>query len=423
MATRISVDLRIIRSLRLSRVAPIHCSSTMLSWFFRPPFRASDGSTASTLSTAAVTLLGLRVTRDQILRIAALLTLRTLVNLIDIPLDDSVQTYLWSILFSSVQAGVAVATIASVFRLGGFLGRLISNVIPPAADAAFLKLFAALVVIAGPIVAVAETAVVVYYIMRLSRRVEAAMFRAEASGVKVARAIVLSSVFAIFWSALAGIYLLWSAVIPNAYIIGFIATCIALLVLNVFLAEDGNIVEASFLALYIVAIASVGMVEEATVGAPLLGSEWLQTYRGFLCGDDVRAVTLVLTFILLLLSMSRAAQFFRVLMYGYDAVYATTGSVASAVDDKQKESSPQRQTTDHDDGIQAASIIRNDAPAHLATPSDSARTLVSTMTLLAATFRILLWARAVNVGEYLPLPCRAWQIASVTALYAIFVRM
>lgn len=400
----------------------------MLSWFIRQPLRASDGSTASTLSTAAVTLLGLRVTRDQILRISALLTLRTLVNLIDIPLDDSVQAYLWTILFSSVQTGVAVATIASVFRLGGLLGRLISNIIPPAADAAFLKLFAALVVIAGPIVALAEAAVVVYHAMRLSRRVEAAMFRAEESGVKVARPIVLLSAFALFGSSLTGIYLLWRAVIPSIYIIGFIAACVAILVLNVFLAEDGNIIEASFLALYIVAIGFVSMVEEATVGAPLLGPEWLQTYKEFLCGDDVRAVTLVMTFSLLMLSMSRAAQFFRVLVYGYDAVYATPSNTGAA-DDKQKEISPSQNNrtvrNDQEDEIQeiqTESILRNN-PSQVATPSDSARTIVSTMTLLAATFRILIWARAVNTGEYLPLPCRAWQIASITALYAIFVRM
>lgn len=114
-------------------------------------------------------------------------------NLIGIPLDESVQGYLWTVLSASVQAGVAVAAVASVYRLGGLLGRLVSNIIPPAADA-FLKLFAALVVIAGPVVALVEAAVVVYHAMRLSRRVETAMFRAETSGVRIARPIVLDGI-------------------------------------------------------------------------------------------------------------------------------------------------------------------------------------------------------------------------------------
>lgn len=234
---------------------------------------------------------------------------------------------------------------------------------------------------------------------------------------------MLASAFALFGSSTVAIYILWIAVILIVYIVGFIIACIAILIVNVFLAEDGNIIEASFLALYIVTVACTAMVEEATVGAPLLSSQWLQTYGAFLTSDDMRAVTLVVTLMLLFLSLGRAAQFFRVLVYGHDAAYAIDGSM---VDDNQKENDSQQTTQTGndapDDEIQRRPTSLNSSVPKTA-PSNTARTAVQALTLLAATFRVLIWAGAINTGEYLPLPCRAWQIATVTALYAIFVRM
>lgn len=380
--------------------------------------RGPGVSSGPTLSTAAVTLLGLRVTRDQVLRISALLTLRTLVNLIDIPLDDGVQTYLWSLLFSSVQAGVAIATVAGILRLDGILGRIVSTIIPPSADAAFLTLFAGVVVIISPIVSLVESAIVVYYVMSISRRIETSMFRAEASGASVVRPIVILSAGSLFALSFGTIYKIWRTVIPDVYLIAYMLVALLAVIINFVTAEEGNIIEASMLSVYIVLLSILAIVEEATVNAPMLGIQWLRHWKAVLCGDDVRAAMLVFTTGMLLISMSRATHFFRVLMLGYETVNRKESQ-------ERKNESGNNPPTDEGQETQQNLIKSSllDGQVTSTVPGESSRTIVSTVTLLAATFRVLMWARALNDGEYLPLPCRAWQIATVVFTYVVFVRM
>lgn len=373
---------------------------------FRPPFRSAGGSAFPTLSSAAVTLLGLRVTRAQILRVSGLLALRSLAGMIDIPLDDSVQAYLWTFLFSFAQAGVALATAASLFDFGGVVSNIVSRIFPSAGDGPFLHLYAHTVLLLGPLVACAEVAIVVYEVMRAARNAETSMHRAEAAGARFPRPALLS----VACASLAGSAVVAAAcmrVAGRAVAVPPITAAVSLLLVAI-VNEDANVVEASIIALYAAFVWGFAVVEEAALGAPLLDRLRNRASRLWASGDDIRATTLVCSLVLLLVSMSRAERFCRILTYGHDAVKAEEeGRQAAPTSSEQESADTNKESPDNVPNRQ------NKVP----------RALISTVTLAAATFRVLIWAGHIETGEYLPIACRGWQLLMTVLLYALFVRM
>lgn len=372
--------------------------------------RSVGGSTVPSLSSAAVTLLGLRVTRMQILRISALLTLRTLAHLVHIPLDEGVQTYLWTFLFSSAQAGVALAAAASFFHPGGMLGSIVDRVLPRAADGAFLALFARVVSLAGPLCLCVEAAVVVYETMRVARLAERAMFRAERDGSRVARpALLLLSTVALF-SACGLAALVWHA--GGMQLASVSVAAIVLVAALAVGSAEGNVVEGSFVALYVSLVWLLGIVEEMSLDSPLLGVVWRRDLMSRIATDEAKAVVLVVSLVLLFAGMSRAEWFAHVVMLGHDG--------ALNADAVGGEGSKEDKDEDQDDVAQQQR--RQQMQADVGS-SKTMRTLISALSLLGATFRVLLWAGQLDKGEYLPIPCRGWQVLITVLLYGVFVRM
>lgn len=375
--------------------------------FFRPPLRSAGATSVPTLSSVAVTLLGLRVTRAQILRISGLLALRSLAGLIEVPLDDGVQAYLWTFLFSSAQAGVALATAASLFDFGGIATRVLSRVFPPAVDGPFLHLYARVVLVAGPLTSCAEAAVIVYEAMRVARSAEHAMYRAEATGARFPRPALIAAAC----TALCCVFVVVAmcARVAGPIIASPPAVAACLLFVFSFMNSNANVVEASIIALYVAIVWGFAVVEEATLDAPLLTRLRGNAAWTWASADDVRAATLITSLVFLFASMSRSERFIRVLAYSQDAVEAEEVRIQAAQNHEQSN----EVEIGNDDSSKSTQPARN----------KTLRALISTLTLLAATFRMLLWAGQVQKGEYLPIPCRSWQLLVSVLLYALFMRM
>lgn len=385
------------------------------------------GAAVPTLSSAVVTVLGLRVTRTQILRVSGLLAVRSLAGLIDIPLDDSVQAYLWTFMFSSAQAGVALATAASIFDFGGSAS-FISSIFPRAVDGPFLQLYARAVLLAGPVVALCEAAVVVFEVMSVARRLEQAMYDGEEKGAHWLRPALLC-VCAVAVAGVMGVAV-WSAHIAMSWSIGaapVAAVTVALLLLSG-ATQDANVLEGCFIALYAAGVWAVAMVEEAALGGQLVSTLANSDTKAWAAGDDVRATILVASLLFLLLSMSRVERFAKVFAHGHDMVQEQEreqemakvdgggGGGGGGGDGDGREDRLGNNGNGGDGGGDGGTRRRHKQQQRL-------RPVVSTVTLVAATFRVLMWAGQVERGEYLPVACRGWQLLMVVLLYGMYVRM
>lgn len=460
--------------------------------FLRPPFsRSQNGATVPTLSSAFVTVLGIRVTRTQILRVSGLLALRSISRAVPIPLDDGVQAYLWSFLFSSAQAGVAFATAASLFQfdlwgtsntgLSGLFNRILP--IPRAVDGPFLQLYARMVAICGPLLSCFETAVLVYETMSMTRRLEGAMYAAEAQGNAMFRPLLVSLALACV-AIVTGVGYMCGTLVPDFAKIGAgpIVGAGVMLVGWAIANDEANVVEAAVIALYAAGLWMVALMEEISLDAPLLtelrGSVELKKWVG---SDEVRAAVLVGTLGTLLIAMSRAERFVKLLAMGHDAL-AREESGEPERDDESIYDSQQQQyqaqmpsaneVDNDDDDVDDASdasdasdddeldqdhrdrgtrrrgrrssthnnsnnsarrtIRRNSSRPSAAAGSsrqnnsssgNGVHAVISTATLLAATFRILMWAGHVSADEYIPIACRGWQVLMTAVLYVFFSLM
>lgn len=458
--------------------------------FLRPPFsRSQNGATVPTLSSALVTILGIRITRTQILRVSGLLALRSISRAVPIPLDDSVQTYLWSFLFSSAQAGVAFATAASLFQfdlwgtsnsgISGLFNRIFP--IPRAVDGPFLQLYARMVAVCGPLLSCFETAVLVYETMSLTRRLEGAMYAAEAQGNAVFRPLLVSFALACV-GIVSTLGYVCGTLVPDFVKIGVgpIAGTGVILVGWAIANDEANVVEAAVIALYAAGLWMVALMEEIALDAPLLpqlrGSVELKKW---VSSDEIRAAVLVGTLGTLLVAMSRAERFVKLLAIGHDALareegggdpggddesmYDSQQQLASAneIDDEDVDEDDEDDSEDDDDLDQdrrprrrgrrssvhtnnsrntnadlkdsarrnfrrrpsAAGAVGSSQNSSSSSSGNGARALTSTATLLAATFRILIWAGHVSADEYIPIACRGWQVLLTAVLYVVYSQM
>lgn len=378
----------------------------MLGWGWGPRralLRAVPG-----LAPAAATVFGIRIGRGIVLRGSALLAARSALASVDLPLDLGVASYVWSLLFASVQTSVALSAAAAYLDWGGVLGSLGSRLFAPS-DAAFVSIYAGFVLVAGPVCSLVEAGVMTWEIMRVARIVEDKALAAEAVGrgrawktffvsVTVACYIVCGLLAHVLQQALNG-----GSVIPAA--IGAIATAFATVSL---MADNANVLEGGALALYAACITAAGVLEELSaptialryVSAPATMASTLTAVPFFGSGSatsrlltkEVRAVLLLTTSTLILTSLARAPRFFRTVLSGVEALTASDAAY------------PQQEPLD-------------------APPAEWWRGLVNALAVVVLTFRILIWSGETQPGEYYPLLCRAVQALAVALLYICFLRV
>lgn len=349
-----------------------------MNFLFNPVQRQAAGRSFPQLTTTAMTFLGLRLTRDQILRISGLLTLRTLFATVDVPLHASVTAYAWNLAFSLAQASVALAATANLLDWGGIAGALARRFFPPG-DSAFVDMYGRIVFFGGPLIALFETAVIVYETMRLARILEARMWR---GGLGWRRSLL----------SLAGINVLVASFLayalsetPAFSSLAFVL--VSLILFASFHSDDGNVVEGSLLSLYALVTIWTGIVEEAGMGNKSVTGFSLPISGLNLTSGEVRASLLLYSMVILLVTMMRGEHFIRVLLSGHDALQGQEADGRS--EDK----------------------------------NELQRTAFSTATLIGGTFRLLVWCNSVRSGEYLALLCRTCQAILVLGFYVVFLSM
>lgn len=379
--------------------------------FFRGDTRRNAFRTLSGLAPTAASLLGIKVSRVLILRISALLALRTLLSAVALPLDSAVLSYIWSFLFASLQASVALAATAHFLNIGGIFGLLASKLFARPADTPFVKFYAALVLALGPLFTLLEAAVLTFEVMRLSRLATERMFESEAKGEgSLYRRLVLTAAALSYGAAACVIYFVHLVYPGNMPVV--MSTVVVALFALVVVIERAQILETALLALYCVLTIAVGLVEE--FDAPTLWLDAFLTKKGLqypkpylsvfgeawhLQSEEVRAVVLAYTVTLLLIAVARAPRLFRLAMIGFDAL-------------QQEEAANATSQTEGGDihPNQSASVL--DGPL---------KPLYNTLVLVALTFRFVIWTAEVHNSEYMPLPIRAVHIAAIMTFYRGFL--
>lgn len=359
-------------------------------------------ATLSGLAPAAASFFGVRVGRELILRLSSLLALRTLLSAVHLPLDDGVVSYVWSFLFASVQASVALAAAASYLDAGGVIGAVVRRWLAAPADAAFVRLYAALVLLVGPLLALLEAAVVTFEVMRLTRAATDRMFAAEAKGEGT---LIRNAVFAASGAcALASVAIVYlaSTVYPGDVALVMGSVLLAMYVICI-ATEDGHLLETAVLALLAQVTLAIGLIEEfdapTHVLDSLLAGKDGEAPREFviLFGDkvalrsqEVRALVLMYTTTMLLTAMARAPRFARLLQVGADRLdnEETEGESAGAPGD-----------------------TRPSAMSGLLKGAYNA------VVLMAVTFRFLVWTGQVHNSEYMPALCRGVQVIAMILLH------
>lgn len=381
----------------------------------RRPFLA----TLSGLAPAAASFLGVRVGRPLILRLSSLLALRTLLSAVRLPLDAGVVSYVWTFLFASVQASVAVAAAASYLDFGGILGAIVRRFFATPADTPFVKLYGACVIVVGPLLALLEAAVITFEIMRISRAATDRMFVAEAKGEgTVIRKIVFAVVTLCALMSSAIVYIastLYSHSVP--LIMGTILLAMYVVCL---VTENGHILETAVLALVAQLTLAIGLVEE--LDAPTKFLDALLTGKDgnapremiYVFGETVslrspemRAIVLMYTTTMLLVTMSRAPRFIRLLQIGADRL----ASEEKDVDTARGRSALQGQDT-------AAEIVRPASEIH-----GFLKGFYNALVLMAVTFRLLVWTGQVHNSEYMPALCRSVQVVAMMLLHHGYLGM
>lgn len=373
------------------------------------------------LTPTAATFLGLRLGRGVILRISALLALRSIVSLVHLPIDSSVLNYVWSFLFSSVQASVALAAAATYLDWGGFLGFIGSRLFAPT-DAPFVDLYAAIVMLSGPLASILESAIVTFELMRISRKLEARMFAVQNIGGGHGWWYSILSLSALCLILTSQIAYVLHVMCPNLLHLVILSLMLGFLSVS-FISDDGNVLEGASLSLYCAILILLGYSEE--FGTPSIAFHILARYAKTqpshsitLFGSmyDTRsketgAMILAFTSLLLLISLARAPRLLRTILIGADAL---------------KREEEQKEITER-----ASHPSSSETPDQEQSAPDPFLPLVQTewwipllnaFSVITVTFRFLVWAGEVHQGEYYPLLCRVVQAIAALTFYICYLR-
>lgn len=318
----------------------------------------------------AAVVLGMRVARAATLRVSALLTLRSLLAPIELPIDSGIVAGIWATAFAAAQGTALAAVIADKLRWRGLLGRWGNSLLSPV-DAPFVAMYGTIVLTVAPVVALFESALVVFEVMRWTRTIEVRMHQPTEERFWQSFTLGLSALcygvmgFVIYRlpvQEISGVLLLVSAV-----------TLVVALV-----TEAGNILHASLLSLYFTSVLCVGLSEEIDIYRPEITSSLLHS-------PDSKAAQLVLTCVLMVGTFVRGPKFVRTLLFS------------------------------------AARVAEE--PSLNQPLTGFARAVVNALVVIFVTFRFLIFNGDIAPGEYYPMVCRGLQIFAAFSLYCAFLRI
>lgn len=395
--------------------------------FLRGNTRRSLLGFLSGAGPAAASFLGFRIGRVVILRISALLAIRTILSSVELPIDSGVISYLWTFLFATVQASFFAGMAASFLNLGGILSLIGRYVFSLSGDAAFVSLYGNLVMFVGPLCSsLVEAVVMTYEVMRISREVAGKVQAAEARGggemlkrVTVGAAVLCAALSAFIVFLVQQVY---PGIVPK-----IMGSIVALLFAVCFISEDGLFLESGLLALLSCVTLSIGLIEEFDCPTFLLDAILVGKNGGKpnpivkvfnseceLNSDQVRALLLIYTIFMLMVAMARAPRFLYLTQMGSEALDAEEASVAARV----RVASNGGGVATEGHGSEHHQMYRQPHPVYEL--RGMAKGLYNALVLVAVTFRILIWSREVHVAEYLPGLCRFVQVVAMLLLHRIY---
>lgn len=370
----------------------------------RSVFRGAMG-----LFTSTATVLSPRVSRALILRISLLLLGRALLELVPVPLGALVGETVAPLVLNVLQTSIGVAALTAYMDSGGFFGAIASRLFAEK-ESAFVALYATLLFVAGPFLAIVEAAVVVYEAMSAAREWEAHMNQTSVPReASTHRALILAAATALYGATLVAAAVALKITASQTVPATIAATSCAYFTVA-FVADQSNVLEGAVLSLYSAIVILVALVEELDVVAsmpldflaksiPQPKPEW-------------RALALIITAASALFTLHRAPTVARIVLFGHH-------SVADA---------PSRPSVTTPTGEIIPPLALQSAGIGTAPPASqhkrSKRTGVAmVIAIIVVTFRVLVWSARLRPGEYYPVYARACQVLATFAIYVSFIRI
>lgn len=330
----------------------------------------SRGYAARGALGAAATVAGLRVSRAATLRVSALFALRALLSGLPLPLPPDLLAGAWLAGLAAAQTSAWAASAAEASWLPAPVAAAVGRVFSPA-DAPFVAGYAAVVLVLGPLVAVAEAGVVVFEAVRVTRAVEHRMSSPDPATVARWQRVNLAAAAAV--AAGAGAF---AATKPLRDVAPAAGAGFAALLAVALATAAGNILHAALLGAYVVFLAAAAAAEAADV-VPGYGVG----ARAVLGGSEARAALFAVSVALELAVLVRGPAIVGAVVYSADAVRAD--------------------------------------PSLVAAPEGFAKALVSAVAVVAVTFRFMVYHHVLRPGEYQPFLCRGVQALFVIGLYTV----
>lgn len=368
---------------------------------------------AAPLSTTLLSIFGLRFTRHQILLVSLILLVRSLLPLLQLPLSPALQSYISTLLYSTIHTSLALAATANIFDFGGVLGVLTKRFFG-GGENGFVNIYGSLVIIIAQFVTFLEAVVLVYEMMRIAKRWEARMWEAHAQGSNLLQRLLIflsvlnlagvSTILAFLWTANGEL---------GKHLVGFASALVVVVMTTACVSDKSNVVEGSMISLYICMQLFLGCWEELYIPTWFvqdnygkLASLWkTQAFIIDFRTQEFRAGVFVLTTALHFIALARAKRFARLVTVGYEKMIeeeqsASTGSQAPP------------QAPPPAGGDQLLEFRRG----------QEVSCVIGVLSLIAMTFRVLVWGELIAGGEYMPLPMRCVQAVSVVGLYGVYLK-
>ena len=387
----------------------------------RSMFRGVTG-----LFTTATTVYSPRLSRALILQVSLLLFVRSTLESIPLPFTSLLGDTVVPLVLNIFQTSIGIAAISTYMKSDGWFASIGRRLFAPS-ESAFISLYATFVLVLGPALALAESAVVVFESMKVARDLEDRMNQvpSQSDSNPWKRIIVLISI--VIYSGLIGCAILAYQVNGGEFMLPLTIFGIGSVYFFVsFNADDSNIMEGALLGAYSVVLLGVGIAEE-------LDSQIARFSSLFTSGlaappkGEYRALILIVSSAGALLSLPRIPELLQVVLFSAETAEAQIQRADLASPVTPMVLAPVRAMTAAVPPLSMGS--QEVAPAqvvlsHFGESTGKLKTSVTmTVSVVVVTFRVLVWSGSLRAGEYYPILSRIAQLLMTLVVYCVFLKM
>jgi len=356
---------------------------------------------ATGIFTTATTVLNPRVSRSLVLQVSLLLFGRALLECIPLPLGSLFGDTFTPFILNAFQTSIGFAAISAYMDDSSWISTIGRKFFAPA-DSVFLSLYASLVFVFGPALSLAESAVAVFYMMKISRQLEQRMDSIAANESNPWKYCILGSAALLYGLIVFTAAFCYKLSGAERFIPVLILACSVIYFVIAYNNDNSNILEAALLSTYASFLILVGVLEEfdsknSSSVTPIFASVYEPP------NPQQRAIILVVTSLSALLTLPRVPELINIVMFSAETVEASQRSAQLP-------------------GAPNVPPLDLSAAASPGGPKVM-KGISLAVAVIVVTFRILVWSGTLKAGEYYPIYARCAQLLLQLAVYAVFLKM